>query len=62
MEKSFAPYSLYPMDSKMEDFVNDPKNTVQEAALDGWTRGGAATRDMAGDDGLVKNNRPNTMF
>jgi hypothetical protein len=62
MEKSFAPYSLYPMDSKMENFVNDPKNTVQEAALDGWTRGGAATRDMAGDDGLVKNNRPNTMF
>jgi len=62
MEKSFAPYSLYPMDSKMEDFVKDPKNTVQEAALDGWTRGGASTRDMAGDDGLVKNNRPNTMF
>jgi len=62
MEKSFAPYSLYPMDSKMENFVKDPKNTVQEAALDGWTRGGAATRDMAGDDGLVKNNRPNTLF
>lgn len=62
MEKSFAPYSLYPMDSKMEDFVKNPKNTVQEAALDGWTRGGAATRDMAGDDGLVKNNRPNTLF
>ena len=62
MEKSFAPYSLYPMDTKMEDFVKDPKNTVQEAALDGWTRGGAATRDMASDDGLVKNNRPNTMY
>jgi hypothetical protein len=62
MEKSFAPYSLYPMDSKMESFVKDPKNTVQEAALDGWTRGGAATRDMAGDDGLVKNNRPNGTY
>jgi hypothetical protein len=62
MEKSFAPYSLYPMDSKMENFVKDPKNTVQEAALDGWTRGGMATRDMAGDDGLVKNNRPSGLF
>lgn len=62
MEKSFAPYSLYPMDSKMENYVKDPKNTVQEAALDGWTRGGATTRAMAGDDGLVKNNRPSGLF
>jgi hypothetical protein len=46
----------------MEDFVKDPKNTVQEAALDGWTRGGATTRDMAGDDGLVKNYRTTTLF
>jgi hypothetical protein len=62
MEKSFAPYSLYPMDTKMENFVKDPKNTVQEAALEGWTRGGMATRDMAGDDGLVKNNRPSGSY
>jgi len=62
MEKSFAPYSLYPLDKKMEDYVNNPKNSVEELALDGWTRGGMATRDMAGDDGLVKNNRPNGNF
>lgn len=52
MEKSFAPYSLYPTDSKMEDYVKDPKNTVQEAALDGWTRGGSDTRG-----GLANNGR-----
>jgi hypothetical protein len=62
MEKSFTPYSLYPTDSKMENFVKDPKNTVQEAALDGWRRGGMATRDMAGDNELVKNNRPSELF
>lgn len=58
MEKSFAPYSLYPMDSKMENYVKDPKNTVQEAALDGWTRGGASTRN----DGSLANNRPSGTY
>lgn len=58
MEKSFAPYSLYPMDSKMENYVKDPKNTVQEAALDGWTRGGASTRN----DGGLANNRPSATY
>ena len=62
MEKSFAPYSLYPTDAKMEEYVKNPKNTVQEAALDGWTRGGVLTRNMAGDNGLVKNNRPNGTY
>lgn len=62
MEKSFAPYSLYPLDKKMEDYVTDPKNSVEELALDGWTRGGMATRDMAGDDSLVKNNRPSGTY
>lgn len=62
MDKSFAPYTLYPMDTKMEEYVKNPANTVQEAALNGWTRGGVSTRDMAGDDGLVKNNRPNGTY
>jgi hypothetical protein len=28
----------------MEERVNNPAYTVQEAALDGWVRGGANTR------------------
>jgi hypothetical protein len=49
MEKSFGPYSLYPTDSKMENMVKDPSNTVEEAALNGWVRGGMATREMPND-------------
>jgi hypothetical protein len=62
MEKSFAQYSLYPTDSKMEERVNNPAFTVQEAALDGWLRGGATTRDMSMDPKMKQNNRPNGLF
>tara|TARA_B100000424_G_C22831402_1_gene444119 strand:+ start:277 stop:870 length:594 start_codon:yes stop_codon:yes gene_type:complete len=62
MEKSFADYALYPTDSKMEDRVNDASNTVEEAALDGWIRGGESTREMSNDDILKKSNRPNGLF
>lgn len=58
MEKSFAKYALYPTDDKMEERVKNPAYTVEESALDGWTRGGAATREMSGDASLKKNNRP----
>ena len=44
MEQSFGQYVMYPTDSKMEERVNNPAYTVQEAALDGWVRGGANTR------------------
>lgn len=62
MEKSFASYSLYPTDNKMEEHVNDPSNTVEEAALDGWIRGGASTREMSINEDMQKNNRPNGVF
>ena len=62
MEKSFSQYSLYPTDSKMEERVNNPAFTVQEAALDGWLRGGATTRDMSMDPKMKQNNRPNGLF
>ena len=62
MEKSFASYSLYPTDNKMEERVNDPSNTVEEAALDGWIRGGASTREMSMNEDMQKNNRPNGVF
>jgi hypothetical protein len=62
MEKSFAAYSLYPTDDKMEEQVKDASNTVEEAALDGWIRGGASTREISMDENMQKNNRPNGLF
>jgi hypothetical protein len=62
MEKSFSNYSLYPLDSKAQEYVNNPANTVQEAALDGWVRGGVTTRDMSMDDKFKKNNRPSGAY
>jgi hypothetical protein len=62
MEQSFSKYSLYPTDTKMEERVKNPAFTVQEAALDGWLRGGATTRDMSMDPKMRQNNRPNGLF
>jgi len=50
MEKSFGAYSLYPTDSKMENQVKDASHTVEEAAMDGWVRGGMSTREMPSDE------------
>ena len=54
MSQSFMGYTLYPTDDEMQEHVSDPRFTVEEAALDGWIRGGAATRDMAEDPYLKK--------
>lgn len=56
MEKSFGAYSLYPTDSKMENQVKDASHTVEEAAMDGWVRGGMSTREMPIDE-LSRKNR-----
>ena len=62
MDKSFSQYALYPTDKKMEERVNNAAHTVEEAALDGWVRGGMSTREMSTDDIMKKNNRPNASF
>jgi len=62
MSKSFMDYSMYPTDQKMEERVQNPAYNVEEAALDGWVRGGALTRQMANDQHYSKNARPSTMF
>jgi hypothetical protein len=62
MEKSFGNYSLYPLDTKMQEYVNNPSNTVQELAMDGWVRGGVLTRNMAADADLKQNNRPSGSY
>lgn len=62
MDKSFTQYSLYPVDEKMEKQVNDASHTVEEAALEGWVRGGQTTREMSNDDVMKAQNRPNTLL
>jgi hypothetical protein len=60
MSKSFLDYSMYPTDAKMEEFVQHTANTVEEAALDGWVRGGMLTREMASDGHYSAQGRPAT--
>jgi hypothetical protein len=44
-EKSYSSdYSLFASDDNMVSRANDPKYTVEESALDGWVRGGNASR------------------
>jgi len=62
MDKSFSQYALYPTDDKMEERVKDSRYTVEEAAMDGWVRGGTSTRELSNDEYLKKNNRPNGAF
>jgi hypothetical protein len=59
METSFAKYSLYPTDDAMEARVKNPSTSIEESALEGWVRGGMATRDMAVDSKFGQQNRPN---
>jgi len=44
-EQSFN--NMYPLIDSIKETVTNPKYLVQEAALDGWTRGGSATREQA---------------
>ena len=62
MDKSFSQYQMYPTDNKMEERVNNASYTVEEAALDGWVRGGKSTREMSNDEIMQQNNRPNGNF
>jgi len=62
MDKSFSQYLLYPTDEKMEERVNNAAYNVEEAALDGWVRGGKSTREMSNDDVKEHHSRPNYMF
>lgn len=62
MEKSFNNYSLYPIDDIMKDRVEDPTKNIEEAALNGWVRGGMLTRDMSNDPNFKNNNRPSGSY
>jgi len=58
MSKSFMDYSLYPTDEKMKETVENPANTIQEVALNGWVRGGILTRELSGDADFRKGSQP----
>jgi hypothetical protein len=44
MEQSFTNYSLYPVDENMQKRTSNSAYMVEEAALNGWVRGGSVTR------------------
>jgi hypothetical protein len=60
MTKNFMEHTMFPMDDKMNERLGD--GTIQEAALDGWVRGGMLTREMGKDGAFVKQTRPNHSF
>jgi hypothetical protein len=62
MSKSFMDYTMYPTDAKMEERVHNAAFTVEEAALDGWVRGGIRTRQMANDQHYSQQSRPSVRF
>lgn len=58
MAQSFMGYTMYPTSSEMNEHVSNPKFTVEESALQGWTRGGFPSRDMSDDPNSCSNVRP----
>lgn len=54
MEKQFIDYSKYPLTKKISDRVNNPAYSIEEAALDGWVRGGLPSREVSNDADFSK--------
>jgi hypothetical protein len=44
-EQYFMNNQMYPLIDSIKETITNPKYLVQEAALDGWIRGGVATRE-----------------
>ena len=49
---------MYPLDNRMTERVKNTSYTVEESALDGWVRGGIASREMEFDPAFQNTNRP----
>ena len=62
MDKSFTEYSLPILTSDMENHVTNASENVEEAAMEGWVRGGANTRQYTNDDLKVHLARPSHMM
>ena len=46
MDKPYIDYNTYPLMNDVKERVTNPIHSVEEAALNGWIRGGVSTRDM----------------
>jgi len=46
MEQNFNPLDKYPLDENKRSKASEAKYSIEELALDGWVRGGQATREM----------------
>lgn len=62
MSKSFNEYTLFSSDAKMAQDATNPKYKIEEAAMDGWIRGGILTREMMNDRDFMQQSRPNVRF
>lgn len=60
MEQNFLPLDKYPLDSEKRARASEAKYSVEELALDGWVRGGKATREFE-EKTFSKNSKP-TVF
>ncbi len=56
MDQSFFKYTMKPADDKMTKSVSE--FNIEETALDGWVRGGMASRCLIEQDNLGKTHRP----
>lgn len=61
-ETPYIDYTSYPMMDSLKNKLTDPSYSVEEAAMDGWIRGGIASREMASDNEFSKNYRPNNNY
>lgn len=48
-ERSFIPYSNYPLLPHLESSITNPANLVEGVASDGWIRGGLPSRELQKD-------------
>lgn len=56
-ETPYIDYSTYPMMDDLKSRIGNPVYSVQEAAMDGWVRGGVSAREYS-DTQFSKNARP----
>jgi hypothetical protein len=48
-DQSFIDYTYYPLIPSIQSTVQNPSNLVEEAAAEGWIRGGLPSRDIKRD-------------
>lgn len=61
MDKSFIDYSQYPLRDDLKSYIGNPSNSIEEIALNGWTRGGASARELSMGQ-QTASLRPNAAF